>query len=53
MEVKILNSLKTFDLERRIVEMSGRGFELIGPVTVGVNPQGNTIFIATMKREAK
>jgi len=54
MEVKILvykdpETLKTM-IERYASVYS---YKLLGPVSVGVNPQGNTIFVATMTSETK
>lgn len=51
MEVKILVYTTPLSLEKAIVLHFSRGFNLKGSVTVGVNQQGNTIYVATMVKE--
>lgn len=53
MEVKILSFRSPLRLEHKIQEMHEYGFFLVGSVTVGINENGNTIYVATMAREVK
>ncbi|QYC52578.1 hypothetical protein [Salmonella phage SSBI34] len=48
MEVKLLNYTNMQTLEDAIEKWYGYGYKLAGSVTVGINGNGNTIFVATM-----
>lgn len=51
MEVQLLCYTVLSTLENTIEKWYGYGYRLAGPVTVGVNSNGNTIFVATMIKE--
>lgn len=55
MEVKILVSTNPIDLTQKIKQWVNEfDYSLKGPVTVGVNNVGNTIYVATLvKGEVK
>lgn len=49
MEVKILTYTSTTDLEKEIMAWcNNRQFSLAGPVCIGLNGNGNVVYVATL-----
>lgn len=53
MDVEILSFTDPKALSMKIEMMYVSEYVLAGPVTVGINQNGNTIYVATMIREVK
>ncbi len=52
MEVKVLCYTNPLELERQITRWSREfKYTLQGPVTVGINQNGNTIYVGTMVKD--
>jgi hypothetical protein len=51
MEVQLLCYTNLSVLENAIEKWYGYGYHLAGSVTIGVNSNGNTIYLATMIKE--
>ncbi|QUL77338.1 hypothetical protein [Escherichia phage vB_EcoM-LTH01] len=51
MDVKILSYTNLLALQKFILKHYDYGYKLIGPVTTGINSNGNTIYLATMIKE--
>lgn len=51
MEVKLLCYIHLKTLETTMEKWYEYGYKLAGPVTIGVNNNGNTIYLATMIKE--
>lgn len=50
MEYDIIIMTDDVLLEKKINRLAQDGWVLIGPIAVGINKNGNTIYIATMER---
>ena len=52
MEVKLLIYTQPLELERQIRKWSADyGYTLLGPVTLGLNQNGNVAYVATMVKK--